>query len=146
MKLLSLLALFVAMSLLVTLSKEAQTAPAPNENESAKTSLAALKRKLPELLKEQLADRNRWRMSYESKIKSLRQIDSNEAKLTIFLEAASQAGAIDSEVIFIYLKHHDGIWTSSRFETTFIGNRATNKGILFLMAAIDELADQEAGK
>jgi hypothetical protein len=129
------------------LCHEAKSAPAPDQNKAAKANLAALKSKLPELLKDQLADRNRWRTNYEAKLKSLRQIDSNEAKLTIFLEGANETGlTADREAIFIYLKFHDGIWTTSRFETTFSGARPTNRGVMFLMAEIDELAEKEAGK
>jgi hypothetical protein len=156
--------------LLLCLSLEAQSAPAPDEVESAKSKLAAMKSKLPVLLKECLGDEKLWPVKFKGKVSSLRLISPNEAKLTIRLDymppettdtpAAAAGGGFQggggaagpgvggrrspNQVVFIYLKFFDGAWTTNQAAPGTTA--AFQNGINHLMAAIDELAEQEAGK
>ena len=127
----------------------------------------ALKSKLPALLKEGLGDEKVWPVKFKGKVSSLRLISPNEAKLTIRLEyvppdandtpvpagAAGGGGgfaggprglATTNQVVFIYLKFFDGAWTT--YQGAAGATAVLQNGINHLMAAIDELADQEAGK
>ena len=151
-------------SFLLCLSLEAQAAPAPDEVESAKSKQAAMKSKLPALLKECLGDEKLWPVKFKGKISSLRLLSPNEAKLTIRLEyvppettdtpvpgAGGGFGGpgmrlvqTTNQVVFIYVKFFDGAWTTYQIGP---GNAPVfQNGTNHLMAAIDELADQEAGK
>ena len=47
-------------------------------------------------------------------------------------------------MVFIYLKYYDGAWTT--YQRGAVAAAPIQNGISHLMAAIDELADQEAGK
>jgi hypothetical protein len=135
----------------------------------------ALKSKLPALLKEGLGDEKIWPVKFKGKISSLRLISPKEAKLTIRLEyvppdandtpppaggggaaggfqaggggpggGGFQARRSPNQVVFIYLKFFDGVWTTNQAGAA--NTAALQNGINHLMAAIDEIADQEAGK
>jgi hypothetical protein len=150
--------------LLLGLSLEVQSAPAPDEVESAKSKLAAMKRKLPELVKEGLRDEKIWPVKFKGRISSLRLISPTEAKLTIRFDyvapettdtPAPGAGGgfggpgirgiqTTNQVVFIYLKFFDGTWTT--YQSGPGTSAIFQNGVNHLMAAIDELADQEAGK
>jgi hypothetical protein len=140
--------------LLLCFTLEVQSAPAPDEVESAKSKLAALKKKLPELVKECLDNGTFWPVKFKGKISCLRLIGPNEAKLTIRPEAIDTPGigagegpgirSGQNQVVFVYLKFFDGAWTTyqSGPGTSAISQNKINH----LMAAIEELAEQEAGK
>jgi len=152
--------------LLLCLSLEAQSAPAPDEVETARSKLAALKGKLPALLKECLGDEKLWPVKFKGKISALRLISPNEAKLTIRLDyvapettdtpagAAGIGGAAGgpgvgvrrspNQVVFIYLKFFDGVWTT--YQASPGTAAAFQNGVNQVMAAIDEVGEQEAGK
>ncbi len=59
-------ALFCSL-LLLCLSPNSQSAPAPDEVETAKSKLAAMKSKLPSILKEGLADEKVWPVKFKGK-------------------------------------------------------------------------------
>lgn len=149
---------FLALLLLLSLSVEAPSAPAPDEIETAKAKLAALKKKLPDVLNECLDNGTLWPRKFKGKVGTLRMIGRDEAKLTIRLDAIPVDNVPDppagvarrvvqnpNEVVFIYLKYFDGMWTTYREGPVSIV--VLNKGVSNLMAAIDDLAEQqEAGK
>jgi hypothetical protein len=144
----------------------AQAAPAPDEVETAKSKLAALKGKLPGMLKECLGDEKVWPVKFKGRVSSMRLISPNEAKLTIRLEyvppettdtTAPDAGgggrgvgggprslATTNQAVFIYLRFFDGVWTT--YQAAGTSAPLLQNGINHLMASIDELTDQEAGK
>ena len=169
------LAPLFSLMLMSCLSLEGQTAPAPDEIETAKEKLAALKKKLPEVLNQCLSNATLWPRKYKGRIAGLRLISPNEAKLTIRLDyvppenpdAPAVGGAAGggpggggdagggpggrrvvvqnaNAVVFIYLKLFDGVWTTHQVGP--MSNVQLQGGINYVMAAIDEIADREAGK
>ncbi|MFL5244563.1 MAG: hypothetical protein ACJ8FY_20885 [Gemmataceae bacterium] len=154
-----------ALLLLLGLSLDSQAAPAPDEVEAAKSKLAAMKSKLPELVKECLGDEKLWPVKFKGKISSLRLISPNEAKLTIRLDyvppettdtpppgaggggrgAAGGPGfrslQTANQVVFVYLKFFDGAWTTH--QSGLAASAIFQNGINHLMAAIDEVSEQK---
>jgi hypothetical protein len=158
--------------LLPCFTLEVQSAPAPDDVESAKSKLVALKGKLPSMLKECLGDEKVWPVKFKGRVSSMRLISPNEAKLTIRLDyvppktndkpedgglpgVGPAGGGIQgggapgvrrspNQVVFIYLKFFDGAWTT--YQASPGTAAAFQNGVNHLMAAIDELAEQEAGK
>ena len=86
MRLTKTLAPLFSLMLMSCLSFEGQTAPAPDEVETAKEKLAALKKKLPEVLNQCVSNATLWPRKYKGRIAGLRLISPNEAKLTIRLD------------------------------------------------------------
>jgi hypothetical protein len=150
-------ALFLSLLLCI----RGDTAPSPNEELTAKTKLESLRKKVPDVLEEEVNKSDKWIRQYEASVQTMRMIGPGEAKLTVRLKAVNTTGVKDGshdEVVVVYLSYYAGTWTTRRFESTwsdpdFVGGggggrggapRSTgnSRGVRFLMAALDEVAEK----
>jgi hypothetical protein len=142
-----------AIALILSFGLPGEAAPTPSEEQPAKAKLEALKKKLPDCLKEYIdncdVENHRWECIYKTSVPTLRMTGPAEAKLTVRLEAFRNIGVKgvvkrpnEDAVLVIYLTYYDGVWTTRRFDGTWSEGHFNTIGTKFLMSAIDELNEK----
>jgi hypothetical protein len=115
----------------------ATAAPTPETEALAKEKLEALKKRMPEVAAGWAKEH--WYKTGKVEFRIARLLDTAEARLTFV--SVDQGG--DQDVLTVYLRYHDGVWYTTRFEASWPANvNFNNKAARFLMLAIDEAAQK----
>jgi hypothetical protein len=128
----------------------AVAAPAPDGAAEAKRKLEALKKKMPEVLKEWEKDIFSNEGLYPKNIRFTRErsLWDNEVKFTFHVYEVDKTEKPPKKtsvaVLFIFLKYHAGKWTTVRSEWFFADKNIKHIKELtgFLLDAIDEAAER----
>ena len=116
----------------------ALVAPAPAERASdpdlaARKGLESLRKRLPGVVAAWAKER--WYKGDPVRLRLVRRVGPAEAKLTLRMGDDPKT----DELLTIYLRYHDGLWTTTRFESTWEGRSSFNdRAARFLMLGIDE--------
>jgi hypothetical protein len=128
----------------------AQAAPVPEPGREAKERLEALKKRMPGVL-------DAWMKAYPYEgrdrgvtwtavfvLRRVRLVSGAEAKLTFHARKAGAAVAAAPEhILTVFLKYHDGLWTTVSYQWSDRGRMQRWEGIDFLLDAIDEAAEKK---
>lgn len=132
-------------ALLAALSVDA--APAPD---SSKQKLAALKKKLPDLVGDWLK-KEKFTIppggTCKSELRVLRRLGANRAKAVILFTAFEKKGARAESwdlLLTVFLSYYDGCWTTETFDASCrsLESKQLRPYFAFLMMAIDEAAEK----
>ena len=126
----------------------APAAPVPDPSREAKERLEALTKRLPDVLDAWMkaypvrgitADRVNWTQVFV--LRRARLVASAEAKLTFYsyTETAGVRETVPRHIMTVFLKYHDGLWTTTTYQCGDLYTRAVD----FLLDAIDEAAEKK---
>ena len=112
-------------------------APASDPDTAARKGLEALRKRLPGVVASWAKER--WHKDDPVRLRLVRRVGPAEAKLTLRMGDDPKT----DQLLTIYLRFHDGLWTTTRFESTWEGRSSFNdRAARFLMLAIDEAAEK----
>jgi hypothetical protein len=90
------------------------------DDPKAQETFAALKQRLPGVVTEWAKKSGRWDPKREASVELVRRV------------------AADDDIVTIYLRYYDGVWTTTRYDTSWTPTVYGNKAVRFLMLAIDK--------
>ena len=125
---------------LLTLALFAPAAPAADDTKARET-FAALKQRLPGVVTEWAKKSGRWDPKREASVELVRRVAADEAKVVIVFKGLDGMGKPDplfDDVVTVYLRYYDGVWTTTRYDTSWTPTVYGNKAVRFLMLAIDK--------
>jgi hypothetical protein len=125
---------------LLALALCAAAAPAADDRKAQET-FAALKKRLPGVVTEWAKKSGRWDPKREAAVELMRRVAADEAKVVIVFKGFDDKGRPDprfDDVVTIYLRHFDGAWTTTRYDSSWTPTVYGNKAVRFLMLAIDK--------
>jgi hypothetical protein len=114
---------------------------APADDEKARETFTALKKRLPEVVTEWAKKSGRWDPKREATVELVRRFAADEAKVVIVFKGLDTMGKPDplyDDVVTIYLRYYDGAWTTTRYDSSWTPTVYGNKAVRFLMLAIDK--------
>jgi len=121
-------------------------APAPDADRQPRKTLETLKKKLPQVVTGVVKSDAWFLGSNECKVKLVRRIAADEAKIILVLEGNDGDGkhlVRDDDYLVIHLRYFDGAWTTIRFEGSFHPDHVYIKRAAHaLMLAIDQLGEK----
>jgi hypothetical protein len=122
----------------------AYSGPAELADQSAHENLSKLKGSLPSILAHW--DREeRWFPGSQVQNLVIRRMSPLEARITIafhFVDGGRGSPEREhKEIITIYLRFFDGMWTTTHYEATWGVSEHQNRAFRFLMVAIDQSAE-----
>jgi hypothetical protein len=107
----------------------------PTDDSRAK--LESLRKRLPGVVAAWA--RERWHKGDPVQLRLVRRVGPDEVKVTLRCGDDPKT----DQLLTIYLRYHDGLWTTTRFESTWEGRSSFNdRAARFLMLAIDESASK----
>lgn len=119
--------------------------PAPGPRAKPEESLRTLERSLPRFLARWMEeDQEAFYGPYKPAVRLCRLLGPDRAKLTIVLPYDSpEIGRLPEADVFlsVYLDHHSGRWTTTRFDAGRALNDVQRRAVHALMLAIDETGD-----
>jgi hypothetical protein len=118
-------------------------APIPDAARQRLETFETLKKKLPQVVS-RLANSDSWLLGGDVKVRLIRRIAADEAKVTVVSEVTNNGKRWPSqdEYLTLYLHYFDGAWTTTRFEGSSSEKDFVNKTAYALMLGIDQIGER----